>query len=182
MTCESCFLQDINSDGIQEICIRYHFNFADRTSVASIFLMKQKGKWVIISPDFEDIEEEIRDQLDDNSFVLIDSFLFNNPKAIDENDLIYSLGMYGDIIRVENPLWGGYSYLYYLAVNNGTSVLSTNYCALAMMRFSKDNKFERDPSWNSREILVGPCEQFDILQVIEEKWGIQSGDIVFYRI
>ena len=167
---------------MNEIHIQYLTNFADRVSVADVFLMNKDDKWEIVAPDFDNIESEIRNQIGDNGFAFIDKFRFDDPQNPPEKTVVYSLGMYGSIIRVENPLWGGYSYLYYLAVNNGTSVLSTDYCAMTMMRFSEDNKLMKDPNWNSGEILVGPCEEFDISQIVDEKWGRQTGDIVFYEM
>lgn len=181
LMCQSSCFDDLNSDGSDDIRIQYQTYFADRVSIADIFLLHIDDNWVLSVPDFSVIEDEIESQISDHGFVFLDAFTFFDPADKENVSTIYSLAMYGTIYEINNPIWGGIDYLYLIAVNNGTSVLESNYCALVMMRFSNEGQIVQDPNWNSAGIYITPCDELDLANLVEEKWGFQTeGGLIFY--
>lgn len=181
LMCQSSCFDDLNSDGSDDIRIQYHTYFADRVSIADIFLLHIDDNWVLSVPDFSTIEDEIESQISDQGFVFLDVFTFFDPADKENMSTIYSLAMYGTIYELNNPIWGGMDYLYLIAVNNGTSVLESNYCALVMMRFTDEGQIVQDPNWNSAGIYITSCDELDLGTLVEEKWGFQTeGGLIFY--
>ena len=58
--------------------------------------------------------------------------------------------------------------------------MHTDHFAIVMMRLSDENKMVRDPNWNSGKVYVGKCEKVDLEQIIDERWGYQTGGLIFY--
>lgn len=180
LMCQNSCFEDVNSDGSDDIRIRYQTYFADRVSNADIFLLHIDDSWVLSVPDFSTIEDEIENQISSRGFVFLDTFTFFDPADRGNVSTIYSLAMYGTIYELSNPIWGGMDYLYLIAVNNGTTVYESNYCALVMMRFSDDGQMVQDPNWNSAGIYISSCDELDLANLVEEKWGFQTGGLIFY--
>ena len=180
LNCKSCSFEDLNCDGSDKIHIQYLTNFADRTSEADVFLFHSNTGWDIVAPDFSGVESEIAGQISKNGFAMLDTFAFHEPDKPEVETIIYSLAMYGAICQVENPIWGGYDYLYCIAVNDDTAIMSTDHCALVMMRFSDEYDLVRDPNWNSGNVYVDSCENLDINRVVDARWGVQVDGTVFY--
>lgn len=50
-----------------------------------------------------------------------------------------------------------------------------------MMRFSDDGQMVQDPNWNSAGIYITSCDELDLANLVEEKWGFQTeGGLIFY--
>lgn len=180
LNCKTCSFEDLNCDGSDEIHIQYLSNFADRSSVADVFLFRNDTGWDMITPDFSGVEDEIASQIHENGFAMLEMFEFHEPDRPETGTTIYSLAMYGSTYQVENPIWGGYDCLYLIAVNNNTSIMATDHCALVMMRFTDNHRLVRDPNWNGGNVYVDSCENFDLSDVIDEKWGYQVDGMIFY--
>lgn len=181
LMCQQCSFQDINDDGYEDIRIQYKSNFADRISIAEVFLLHTDDRWTMSVPELSEIQTEIENQIDPDGFAFLDTFTFHTPKDVKSTSTVYSLGMYGAVYNVDNPVWGGSDYLYLIAVNNGTSVLESNYCALVMMRFTRDGKMVPDPNWNHADVYVTSCDGIELANLVEEKWGYQTGSgVIFY--
>lgn len=180
MECANCDFVDLNSDGADELHISYRSHFADRTATADVFLTHCDNGWNIISSDLSGVENEILDQLEGNGYILLDEFNFCSIDQFSTNTTVYSLALYGQLLQIINPIWGDYNFLYYIAVNNGTDLMHTDHFAIVMMRLSDENKMVRDPNWNSGKVYVGKCEKVDLEQIIDERWGYQTGGLIFY--
>lgn len=181
LVCQNCSLQDVNADGYEDVRIQYKTNFADRLSVAEVFLLHTDDNWIMSVPDLSEIKIEIESQINPDGFPFLETFTFHDPADTVNRSVVYSLSMYGAVYEVDNPIWGGSDYLYLIAVNNGTSILESNYCALAMMRFASDGKMITDPNWNRAAVYVTSCDDLDLVNLVEEKWGYQTaGGLIFY--
>ena len=136
---------------------------------------------MLSAPDFSVIEDEIESQISPDGFVFLDTFTFFDSSDKENVSTIYSLAMYGTIYELDNPIWGDLDYIYLIAVNNGTSVLESNYCALVMMRFSDGGQIVNAPNWNSAGIYITSCDELELNNLVEEKWGIQTEEgLIFY--
>lgn len=181
LMCQNCSFQDVNSDEVEDIRIQYKTNFADRVSFAEIFLLHIDDSWFLSVPDLSEIETEIESQIDPDGFAFLDTFTFRDPADAKNTSTVYSLAMYGAVYDVDNPIWGGSDYLYLIAVNNGTSVFESNYCALVMMRFTNDGQMVPDPNWNRAGVYITSCDGLELASLVEEKWGYQTGSgMIFY--
>lgn len=184
LRCLGCVFDDINDDGDDDICIGYSSKFADRGSIANIFLIRINSVWNIVTPDFSDINSKVHEKIGEQGRVLIDEFYFYRPEDAEDKHTVYSLGMYGTQYQIENPLWEGSDHLYCIAVNNDTSIMDTDHCVLAMMRFSVDNQLIFDPNWNNGEVYVTSYDEVDedneIRIVVDDRWGFQIDGFVYY--
>lgn len=178
--CTYCKFLDLDCNGSYDIHLKYQSNFADRISIADVFLLQSGDGWKIVAPNFGEIENEISQYLSNDAYVLLDEFKCCSPDKQGGGTEIYSLSMYGRLYRVENPIWGGNDYLYYIAVNNGTTLYDTNYCALVMMRFSNEGKMIREQDWNTGDVYVAPREDVDLNKIVNELWGYRTSGPVFY--
>lgn len=180
LMCERCFYEDINGDDSPEIVVHYRSNFADRQSNTYMVLQKIEGKWQLVSPEFSGVIAEIEAQVGKECIVLLDSFSFYDPRNDGVEMPIYGQSHHGNICEVENPLWGGYDWLYCIAVNDGTTgLLHSDKSAYVMERLT-DHGIFRDPNWNEGKVLYVGDEDIDIQKEIDAQWGYQVEGTVFY--
>lgn len=179
--CGGCRYEDINGDDTPEILVQYQSNFADRVSNTVVVLQSIGGEWRYVSPDLSGVYEEALALAGDGGAVLLDTFSFFDPRdPAGQEILVYGQSHHGALLKVDNPFWGGYDWLYCIAVNDGTTgMIYTDKSVFVMERLTEHGIFQ-DPNWNNGEILYMPAKDFDEREDVESRWGLRTESASFY--
>lgn len=176
---DNALFEDVNDDKQEDIHITLQSHFGDRISDADIFIINTNSGWMLSSPDFSNIDNEIVEQVKKEIEVHYEEFQLKNVLNPSENETIYSLSN-GTLYKVKNQIWGGQDFLFVFSVSNYDGQTRNKYSAFKMMRFDSMNQLVVDNNWNSGSVYLEQNEDYDIVDIIEKNWGIQFGGLVFY--
>lgn len=182
LKCKACNFDDLNGDGVPEIIIYFLSKFADRSSKTYIILQNTDNGWQLVGPDFSNIQEETSNLVGVKCTVYLDNFSFYDPGNTEyDYVVVHGFPCYGDMYRVENPLWGGYDLLYCITVNDGTTGMLNADKNIYVMERLTESGMHRDLNWNRGKPLYVGIDDFSSQIDISTKWGEQYDDgVIFY--
>lgn len=181
LECEDCYYEDINGDDKDEALFLFRSNFADRVTYFFLIFQYYEGNWHMISSDFDNLKSRFVDLGESAPKLLMDCFDFTYTNSNEtENLCIYGLSHGGCIKRVNNPIWGGYDWIYYIIANDGdTGLLDSDKVVITMERVT-ENGFFTESNWNGGKLIYTSINELENIDY-NELWGIiRNGTMFFY--
>lgn len=150
---------DLDEDGTDEVIIDFKSNYATTIANYTIILTNDNKRWLIMTPDFENLQVEL-EMIDRNYRVVLYETVFHNSKS-EEDIVIYGLSRGGILDFYENRIYGFIDFCYKIPVLKlEQAMMDIDTYAYCMLRL-EGKDLVRDNSWNDGDVLVDRSLSFE---------------------